>query len=376
MRRKIIFSLAVVAALAAVLGGLAVVKKMQFDAMAQSQPPPSPTVASTRVEQQTWRQTFSAVGTARPVRGVTVRAEAAGTVTQIGFENGARVEKGDLLVQLDVETERARLRSAQADAELAAIEYRRSKQLRKSGATTQSQLDRDTAALRSAEARVEEIRATIADKTIRAPFAGETGIRQFNLGDYVGPADPLVSLQAFDRVYVNFSLPQKALNSLETGYTVEARTDARPGRVFEGKLTTINPEVDPSTRTIALQATFDNEDRALRSGLFVEVDVVLPQENEVMAVPATAILYAPYGNSVFRIEEKTNGQTGETQLVGRQQFVRLGERRGDYVSIVEGVSPGDRVVSAGAFKLRNGQPLKVNNENAPKPELNPDPPNS
>jgi membrane fusion protein (multidrug efflux system) len=376
---KLIFILSLFVAVVLLLGFLVGTKMMQFGAMAeagaQGGPPPE-TVSSTEASTQIWQTHLRAVGTIEPVQGILIESEAAGLVDEIAFENGQEVAKGDLLVQLDVDVEKAQLRSAVATAKLAELEYERAKTLRASGSIPQSRLDSTAADLERAQAEIENINAIIDRKTIEAPFDGRVGIRQINLGQYVPLGAPIVNLQADENVYVNFSLPQKDLSQIDASIPLSVRSDAYPDKVFQGELTAISPEIDARTRSVALQGTLENKEGLLRSGLFVEVELKLPDEQKVVVVPSTAILYAPYGNSVFIIEETSNPDTDAHELTAKQKFVRTGRTRGDFVSIVEGLKAGDRIVSAGGFKLRNGSRIQVNNELAPEPELNPSPENT
>ena len=279
-------------------------------------------------------------------------------------------------MQLDVDVEKAQRRAAEATARLARTEFERARSLRESGNVPQSELDRAIADLERAEAEIENLKAIIDRKTIKAPFDGRVGIRRINLGQFVSVGAPIVSLQADEQVYVNFSLPQKSLSLLTDGMRVEARSDAYLEQVFVGELTAISPEVDPTTRTVALQGTIDNPDGRLRSGLFVDVQLVTEAEEEVLLIPSTAIIYAPYGNSVFVVESEADEDGGESALVARQKFIRIGRTRGDFVSVTQGLEPGERIVSAGAFKLRNGDRIQIDNELAPEPRLNPEVDNS
>lgn len=379
MSSKFKLGLILTTAIALLVGALIAVKVMQIGALkkasAQARPMAS-TVSTFIAETQNWEQTLNAVGSIQPIQGVELKAEVTGLVSAINFENGQHVKKGDCLLELDVAVEAAQLRSAQASARLAELEYQRSQSLRESGSITQSQLDRARADHDRAQAEVENLQAVIDRKRVYAPFDGELGIRQVNLGQYVNPGTPIVSLQAYQQVYVNFTLPQQKLAQLQTGLQIRLQSQAYPGIVFEGSLTALSPRIDPITRTVEVQGTFDNPDALLRAGLFVRATVVLPKQEAVTVVPATSILYAPYGNSVFTIEPQLNDAGVETGLVAKQQLVRSGERRGDFISIIDGIKAGDTVVSAGAFKLRNNSAVTINNELAPQPELAPTPDNS
>ena len=379
MKKKLLFSLLVLTVLGLTIAALVLTKGSQFAAMAAAGenggPPPS-TVTVRPVETQTWKTRLKAVGSVEPIRGILVETEAAGVVETIGFENGRMVQKDDLLVQLKIDVERAQRRAAKATAALAETEFRRAEQLRASGSIPQSRLDEATADLERARAEVENIEAMIDRKTIKAPFTGRAGIRQVNLGQFVPLGAPIVNLQSDAQVYVNFSLPQRHLKALREGLTIEVGSDAFPGERFRGKLTAISPEVSNMTRNINLQGTLDNPRGLLRSGLFVEVDVVLPEEETVTIVPATAIQYAPYGNSVFIVEAPSDPQAEGASLTVDQRFVRLGRTRGDFVSVVKGLEPGQRVVTVGGFKLKNGDRIRIDNEQAPEAKLRPSPDNA
>ena len=357
------------------LGLIVGTKGLQFAAMSESAEkaaPPLATVSGFDVEQQSWVQSLRAVGSIQPVQGIVLEAEAPGLVQSIHFENGQKVSEGDLLVQLDIDVEQAQLSAAEATARLSKLEFRRAERLRESGNVPQSNLDRAIADMERANAEVENIRAIIDRKTIRAPFSGRVGIRQINRGQFVPLGAPIVPIQAYEKVYVDFSLPQQALATVAKGYRVNLRADAYPDRIFEGRVTALSPEIDPATRTIKVQGTLENPDGALRAGLFVRVEVILPEKKTVTAIPVTAVLYAPYGDSVYRLTEDPDGEG----IVAKQSFVRLGQTKGDFVEVLEGVKPGDRVVSAGAFKLRNNARVNIDNSNRPEPMLDPVPDNS
>jgi membrane fusion protein (multidrug efflux system) len=285
------------------------------------------------------------------------------------------VEKDALLVRLDTSAEVAQLGAITAQVHLATITLDRASNLLKDKMVSQAEYDAAKANLEQLQANAEAVVATIGKKTIRAPFAGLLGIRQVNLGQYVESGKAIVSLQSLDTVYADFSLPQQDLAQLKSGMVVRLHTDAYPGKVFEGTLSAINPDLDASTRSVGLQATFNNPEHLLRPGMFARVEVLLPEHNNVVVVPNTAILKAPYGDSVYVVENQagTNSQPG---LTVRQQFVRVGRSRGDFVAIESGVKPGQKVVSAGVFKLRNGMSIVENNELTPKTALSPRPSDS
>jgi membrane fusion protein (multidrug efflux system) len=367
MKSKIALAIGVVIA---VIGVLAGIKFLQIKKLtATPYVPPPETISSASVHDEKWQDTFSAVGSITAVQGVTVTPELAGTISQIAFDSGAVVNKGDLLVKFDTSTEEAQLKAAQAQLEWTRVTVERTRSLRTNSTVSQSELDQTEAAWEQAKANADTIQATIDKKTIRAPFAGKLGIRQVDLGEYVDAGKPIVSLQALNPVYADFSLPQQDLSQLKTGMSVKVAVDTYTNKPFEGTLTAINPDLDTSTRNVRLQATLDNPDQLLRPGMFARIEVVLPSEENVLVVPATAILSAPYGDSVYVIEKGTNGPG---QVV-RQQFVRTGRTRGDFVTVESGLKTGERVVSAGLFKLRNGAAVTENNDLVPKATEKPKP---
>ena len=337
--------------------------------------PPVETVSTAVVVAEKWERSVESVGSLRAVQGADMSTESSGVIAKILFENGQEVKKGDLLVELDHETESANLRSAEAEADLARTVYERTKRLRVNSTVPQSDLDAAESQLRKMTALVEQLKATISKKQLTAPFSGRLGIREVNLGQFVDNGDKIVSLQSLDPIFVDFLLPQQLIAGLAVGQPLKLITDVYPGRSFEGKLTAINSEIDPVTRNIRLQGTLQNADGALRPGMFARVILTLGEAEEVVSVPATALISAPYGDSVFVLESET-AEDGVSRTVARQRFIRTGRARGDFFSVTQGVKPGETVVTAGAFKLRNGTPVEVNNDLAPQPELAPTPPDS
>lgn len=327
-------------------------------------------VTSAIVKEELWRQTLDAVGSLTAVQGVLVSTEVAGKVDDLHFESGESVESGQLLVELDTSSEEAQLAAAQAEAELARINLDRAKKLRLSNTVAEAELDSAQAAFLAAEAQVENLEAMIAKKRISAPFSGRLGIRQVNLGQFINNGDPIVSLQSLDPIFVDFAFPQKWVSLVTTGMAVEVEVDSHPETLFGGRITAIDPEVDVSTRTISLRATLDNPEGKLLPGMFGQVSVVLPEEKPQKVLPATAIVYASYGDSVFVIKEKDGRKFVE------QQFVRVRDTRGDFVSITSGPEVGSTVVSTGAFKLRQGMLVELNNKLAPSMKIDPQPEDS
>lgn len=337
---------------------------------------PPTTVTSAKVSKANWAPTLTAVGSIAPVQGATISAELPGMVAEIGFESGRPVKKGDLLVKLDASAEQAQFRSAQADLELMKAEFARAQDLSKRNVISKAEFDAAASKFAQAKAAVENMQSVIDKKEIRAPFDGIAGIREVNPGQMVPAGQNLVTLQALDKVFVDFSLPQQDLGKVKVGLPVKITTDAIEGREFTGTLSAINSAIDPATRSVSLQARIDNADHALRAGMFARVEVQLPETKPTLFIPTTAVAYAPYGNSVYVIESKKNEKTGKDEVVTRQQFVRTGETRGDFVAVVNGVKEGEEVVSTGVFKMRNGMHVVVDNKLAPKAELSPKPPNT
>jgi membrane fusion protein, multidrug efflux system len=374
MKLKVIIAVAIVLV---VVGGLGAIKVMQIQTLVKAgknfQQPPE-TISSAEAQEEKWQETIPAVGSITAAQGVNVTAEVPGTVVEIAFESGAEVARGALLVRLDTASEEAQLRALEAQAELARLNAERVRELRANKTVSQSELDTTEATLKQTEANADAIRATIAKKTIRAPFAGRLGIRQVNLGEYLEAGKTvIVSLQALDTVYADFSLPQQELARLKVGQRVRITTDAYAGQKFEGELTSLDPDLDAGTRSVSLRATVANQDHLLRPGMFARVELLLPGDQRVLVIPATAVLSHSYGNMVYVIQPSTNGDGG---LVAYQRVVKTGRAQGDFVSVVSGLKAGDRVVRSGLFKLHNGGSVEVNDEIVPPAELTPRPSNS
>ncbi len=371
--RKLALTLA---GLAVLIGLPALIKITQFVIMgsAQMHMPPQ-TVTADVARKESWQRTVSAIGSLAAVQGVTVSAELSGKIVEIAFESGDRVAAGDLLVRVDTSAEEAQLRSAEAAAKLARINLDRNRNLRKNKTVSQSALDTAEANYEQATAQVDNVRAAIAKKTISAPFAGQLGLRQVNLGETVQQGTPIVALQTIAPIYVDFSLPQQQFAVLQPGLTVNVTTDAAPGEVFEGKIIAVNPEVDQVTRNVRVRAVLSNEGEQLRSGMFANVEVVLLDTEKVLFIPATAVLYAPYGDTVFVVDEVKDEEGGEVQRILRQQIIRLGDARGDFVSVTDGLKEGETVVTSGVFKLRPKMAVVIDNALAPDAQMAPTPPN-
>ncbi len=347
MIRKISLAIVLVLLVAGALAGVKTLQIKKLIADGKSFVPPPECVSAVVVREDKWQGVLSAIGSITAVQGVTVTPEIAGLIHEIAFESGAVVTKGDLLVRLDTSSEEAQLRALEAQEELARLNLARERSLRNQNMVSQAELDAAEATLKQTQGNADNIRATIQKKTIRAPFAGRLGIRLVNLGQYLDTGKPIVSLQSLTPVYADFSLPQQELARLKTGMSVRVTTDAYPGRQFEGMLTAINPDLNQQTRSVGLQATFANPEQLLRPGMFARVEVLLPEEQPVLVIPAPSVLSATYGDSVYVIEPKPGPDNGKAGLVVRQQFIRVGPARGDFVSVESGLKAGERVVSAG-----------------------------
>jgi membrane fusion protein (multidrug efflux system) len=359
-----------------IIAGIKVLQIMTMISAGKKMMPPPTTVTSAEVKKGDWQPMLTAIGSISPVQGAMISAELAGTVAEINFQSGSLVKKGEVLLKLDASAEEAQMRSAEADAELAKNDLDRARGLAERKVISTAEFDAAQSKYAQKKGAVDNMQSIIDKKKIRAPFDGTAGIRAVNPGQMVKVGDPLVSLQSLGQVFVDFSLPQQQLADLKPDLPVKVTTDAVPGREFTGKLTAINSSIDLTTRNVSLQATLDNQDNALRAGMFGRVKVLLPQKNPTLFIPATAVSYAPYGNSVFVIEKKSDDKTQKENLILRQQFIRTGETRGDFVAVTDGLKASEQVVSTGVFKLRNGMNVVVDNKLAPKSELAPKPADS
>jgi membrane fusion protein (multidrug efflux system) len=345
--------------------------------MVATKPPmPVTTVTSAPVKEEDWAPVLSSVGSVSAIQGAVVSPELGGTVGEIMFQNGGVAKKGDVIMKLDTSQEEALLRSAEAESELARTDLQRARDLVSKKVISKAEIDAAESKFNRLNAVVDQMRSNIRKKTIVAPFDGELGIRQVNVGQMINAGQQVVSLQSLDPVYVDFALPQQNLQKLSTGLEAHVRTDALPGREFVGQLTAINSAVDTVTRNVMVQTTLENPDHVLRPGMFIKIDIVLPEKHKTLVIPGSAISYAPYGDSVFVIEKQKDEKTGKESQVLRQQFVRVGEARGDFVSITTGLKAGETVVGTGVFKLRNGMAVAINNDLAPNPQVNPTPADS
>src|SRR5438093_5070687 len=374
MTKRMIWMLTVAAAFIALIGMVKFKQVQTAIAQASSFQPPPEAVTTTVSRREQWPSTLDAIGTAVAVHGVTVSADLPGIVDRIAFDSGHAVQAGEVLVQLDTRQEEAQLVAAEAQRDLTRLNFERARGLAEQGIVAKADYDRAEAENKQAEARVGEIRATIQRMRIRAPISGILGIRQVNLGQYLSAGDAVVSLQSLRPIYVNFAVPQQEVSRLRVGGEVSVSAEGIPGLVT-GRITAIDSIVNEGTRNVGVQATFANDDGRLRPGMFVETKIDLGAGTSVIALPASAINYAPYGDSVFVVAD-VEGPKGQKYRGVRQQFVKLGGGRGDQVAVLSGPGPAEEVVTSGVFKLRPGAAVHVNNDvqpgnnPAPKPEDN------
>jgi len=362
----------------AIVAGLGFVKVKQVQSMiaqgAAYQPPPE-AVTTIVAAQEQWPSTLTAIGTVAAVRGVTVSADLPGVVDRIAFDSGEAVREGDVLAVLDTRQERAQLAAAEAQRDLSRVNYERIQGLLDERVVSRAEFDQANANERQSRARVGEINAAIERKTIRAPFTGVLGIRRVNLGQYLSAGDALVTLQSLNPIYVNFGVPQQAMRDVRAGRLVRITSDDHTGVVIEGRITAIDSVVDESTRNVQAQATVTNVTGALRPGMFVQTEVVVGASAPVISLPASAISYAPYGNSVFVVSDLKD-EKGKAYRGVRQQFVKVGAARGDQIAVLSGIKAGEEVVTSGVFRLRNGAAVLVNNKVRPGNNPAPTPENS
>lgn len=369
-----------------VFGGIFFVQAMigrQTNEMFDTMQPPPVAVSTFVARQDTWADDVEAVGTLAAVNGTEVTTEAGGVVRELLFTSGEPVKAGTVLARLNTSNEAATLRALEASARLAVTQRDRWRELGGQQLVSQADVDERTSTAANTLAQVEAQRALIAQKTIRAPFDGVLGIRQVNLGQYLNPGDPIVSLQSLDPIHLDFSLPEQMVSRVREGATVTATVDALPGKTFEGVITAIEPDVDPGTRNFQVQATLDNPDSALRPGSFAKVAFSTGGARPVVVIPQTAVSFNPYGNAVYVVNEAPpaegakaeDGTPAGPQLTVKQRFIQTGATRGDMVAVTEGLKPGERVVTSGLLKLRNDAAVTINNKVSPSSESRPDPEN-
>lgn len=376
MIKRIFFSLLGLVLIIGVLGGLKALQIKDLIAAGEGMTPPPTAVTAISVQRSDWETTLRAIGTLEAAQGVVITADLPGRVSKLYFDGGERISKGSLLLEQETSTEDAQLAAADSDLDLAQSNLDRVARLYRSRVVSRAEFDSAQSQASAAQAQVENLTANLTKKRITAPFDGRLGLRLVDIGQDLSQGVAIVSLQALDPMRVNFSMPQKALADIKDGLEVRVTSNAVPDRIFEGNITAINTEIDAQTRTVRAQATLNvkaddgSEIPTLLPGMFANVEVVLPDVKEVLMIPISAVNFATYGDSVFVLENNENDQ-----LSARQQFVQLGERRGDFVEVSKGLEEGQTLANDGVFKLRNGATVVVK-ENGSEPSLKPQPDNS
>ena len=361
IKRMVIVLLSLVLVLGAMFGWKYI--QMQKMAALASMPPPPASVATAEVQTEQWQPYLAAVGSLVASRGILVTTEVAGKVSDIHFESGQQVEAGTLLLQLDSSVDRAELKGIVAERRLAEQQYKRREELLDSKTISRSDVDEARLRVDNAKAQVATRQAIIGKMDITAPFAGWLGIRQVDLGEYLQPGAAIVPLEALDPIYVDFALPERNIDQVSVGQSIEIAVQAFPDEVFTGQISAMNPGIDPGTRSLRIRATLENPQAQLRPGMFAEVRTVLPQRPAVLTLPQTAITYNPYGDSVFVIQA-----SGSETSVQRRQ-VKTGDVRNGRVEIVSGLQAGEQVVTVGQVKLRNDQAVVIDNTLVPEPQI-------
>ena len=366
-----------VLAVLALVGVLVAIKVSQIGLLidtgkaAKEAGPPPETVGSAESKQETWRTTLTAVGSVEAERGVVISNDSPGIVTRVNFDSGDEVKSGHVLVELETSVERAQLASSEAQLELAQTTLKRTQALQANRVVSEAELDAAKASMKRLEAEVSALRAQIERKIVRAPFSGKLGIREVNLGQYLAPGSQITTLQSEKQGYVDFTLPQDDLDKVRVGQPVELVVKQADIKL-SGVVAAIAPSVDPRTRSVSVRASTQDPEKRLRPGMFINVTVALDDERQVVTVPVTAVVYATYGDSIFLIETDPKDAS---KKIARQQFVKLGETRGDFVEVEKGLAGGKPIVTAGSFKLNNGSPIQINNDVPVEPKLHPEPDN-
>lgn len=382
MNKRMIIMLVACAVVFGVIFGGVYLKNWMTDQYFNNMPQPAAAVSATEAKKDNWALVLEAVGTVKAVNGVEVTSEASGVVESIGFQSGEEVEKGDLLVQLDDDVDRARLRELETAEATQLSGRKRYTRLYQQGNASEVERDLAVSEYLQAKARTEAQRELLRQKSIRAPFSGVVGIRRVDIGQYVTPGEPLVTLQQLEPIYVNFALPEQDLAQVQSGLKVRAELTAFPDQYFEGEITAVEPGVDPDTRNFNIQASFENAERKLRPGMFARITIQLPQSEDVVVVPRTAISFNPYGNSVYVIQgskegaEDSDDKDKKPELIVKRRFVETGRTRGTMITVTRGLKPGERVATSGLLKLRNDARVEINNEVTPPEDTDPEPDNS
>jgi membrane fusion protein, multidrug efflux system len=371
-KRMVIMLIAVGVLFGGIFGYKIFMAQMMKKYMSAGQAPPS-VVTTIKADSLLWQPQLKAVGSLRAVRGVDVSSEISGLVRTLHFKSGDEIKAGQLLVQLNADSDVALLRSLEAAADLANTVYERDKKQYEVQAISKATLDADAADLKSKQAQVAQQAAVVDKKTIRAPFAGRLGITTVNPGQYMNPGDKIVTLQLLDSVYVDFYLPQQELSRISIGQKVTVSTDTYSGRTFTGRITAINPKVDTDTRNVQVEATIANPKHQLLPGMYATVEVIAGEVQRYITVPQTVVTYNPYGDTVYIVEESAKSPDGKPLLIAKQTFVTVGRTRGDQVAIIKGIKEGSTVVSSGQLKLKNGSVVVINNQVQPRNDEAPEP---
>jgi membrane fusion protein, multidrug efflux system len=374
MKRRMVIMLVAVGVVLFAIFGFQVFKGIMIKRFMSSLSNPPQTVATAKAGYSQWQPSVEAIGSLRAVNGADLSLEVSGIVDSISFNSGDDVAQGALLLKLRSEDDAAKLESLQATAVLNDITYERDLKQFQLQAVSQATLDTDAANLKNAKAQVAEQQAVLDKKSLRAPFAGHLGIRAVDLGQYLGAGTTIVTLQALDPIFLDFFVPQQSMDQIRIGQTVMLKVDAYRDQTFTGKISAVNPKVDPSSRNVQIRATLANADRKLIPGMYATVDIATGTPQNYVTLPQTAISYNPYGNTVYIVDRKTDGTDGKPQLFARQSFVTTGSTRGDQVAVLKGVNDGDEVVTAGQIKLRNGSPILIDNSIMPTADAAPNVP--
>ncbi len=361
LRRMAIMVAAVGLVFAAVFGFEVFRARMIQKAISGLRNPPQ-TVSTITAATQPWQDHLEAVGSTRSEKGADLSPQVSGTVKAIHFQSGERAEQGALLIELEDADDVAHLHALEATTTLAQLNYDRDTRLRKSDTVSQQTADTDLATLKNDQAQVAQQQALVDYKSIHAPFSGRLGIRQVDVGQYIAPGTPIVTLQQLDPIFVDFYLPQQDLAKIKVGQGAVANVDTYPGLAFNGRIVAINPTVNVASRNVLVRASFHNPEEKLLPGMFASIHIDVGAPNSYVTLPKTAIYYNAFGNIAYLVEKKTGDQNGQEQSTARQVFVKTGQARGDQVAVLDGVKPGDVVVTAGQNKLHNGSPIRVNNE--------------
>jgi membrane fusion protein, multidrug efflux system len=369
-KRMVIMLVGVAIVLGGVFGFQAfkavMIKKFMASMAVQTQ-----TVSATRASLSQWQPQIEAVGSLRALNGADLSLEVSGVVGSISFQSGDDVKAGDVLLQLRSEDDTAKLQSLQAVADLNEITYERDEKQFKMQAVSQATIDTDVANLKNAKAQVAQQQAILDKKTLRAPFAGHLGIRAVDLGQYLSAGTTIVTLQALDPIFMDFFVPQQAVDQIRLGQHVNVKVDAYKDRTFTGEISAINPRVDASSRNVQIRATLKNADRKLLPGMYATVDIVTGSQQDLITLPQTAITYNPYGDTVYIVDTKDPDGKGQPQQIARQTFITTGATRGDQVAVLKGVNEGDMVVTSGQIKLHNGSAVTINNSVTPTADAAP-----